>query len=168
MFSFIKTKARMLGLAILAAQLLTIAVASPLDKAPGLLARDSLPHAPGQLCDHGDECLSGGCTDYSFATCTNTDGSFRLCDHPDYVSGFCDRYPLGHKCANNGECNEGLCKSGVCTAGKVGNKCFEQYQCAGLCSDNKCISIAAGSVHPTESCKANSDCISERFDIWEK
>ncbi|KAE8222017.1 hypothetical protein CF326_g8451 [Tilletia indica] len=53
-------------------------------------------------------------------------------------------------------------KSGVCTAGKVGNQCFEQYQCAGLCSDNKCVSIAAGSVHPTESCKANSDCISER------
>ncbi|KAE8250683.1 hypothetical protein A4X13_0g4495 [Tilletia indica] len=125
----------------------------------------SAPQVPGKNCHLNSECLSNQCVPNAFRydLCTDTTGAYVPC--ATLTSSNCARYPLGHTCANNGECKEGLCKNGVCSAGQVGDTCAQNYQCDGqsLCgTDKKCFLPSAASTPPLEPCNSSSECRSAR------
>ncbi|KAE8226916.1 hypothetical protein CF319_g555 [Tilletia indica] len=118
---------------------------------------------PNSACFVDAECLSGSCAAVKVSQCTKPDGSFTYC--PGTTEKHCTRYPLGHKCANNGECNEGFCRNSKCVASANGDTCTDQYQCTGpsVCgSSGKCYTPATASLFPTDVCDVGSQCLSGR------
>ncbi|KAK0530022.1 hypothetical protein OC835_004135 [Tilletia horrida] len=126
------------------------------------------PQPPFATCHVDSECLSGKC-DVGSQECHDPDGSLTLCDN-GYTDTSCRGYPLGHSCANDGECDVGFCRSGVCSASKDGDACKAMYQCVGAstCGDGgKCYTPAKASLYPNEPCHVNASCVSGRCSrVW--
>ncbi|KAK0521003.1 hypothetical protein OC835_007029 [Tilletia horrida] len=124
------------------------------------------PTRPNQICSSDAECASGHCVDSSTYDCEDTSGNPISCPSTGYYyyepAFVCTRFPVGHTCSNQGECENSVCKSGKCVELKNGDACTLSSQCpsSSLCENGKCAVVAQGSLYPNEICSTNAQCLS--------
>ncbi|KAK0523842.1 hypothetical protein OC834_005763, partial [Tilletia horrida] len=109
---------------------------------------------PNTPCSANRDCRSGKCQ--ASSVCVAENGSSFNCG---FGYSYCTRYPLGHTCANDGECGRGFCRNGICTPGKNGDACFSSDQCAGRLTcgkDKKCYNPAMTSSSTTSTSSSSS------------
>ncbi|KAK0544102.1 hypothetical protein OC845_005780 [Tilletia horrida] len=122
--------------------------------------------SPNQDCDSDADCASGSCNLRADLVCDrlHPDGSPVEDCFGDYYPAsynYCEGYPLGHKCANQGECQNGVCSAkGYCVSSYVGQACKDNLGCSGaqLCKSGKCFLPANSSINPLQDCKRGYSC----------
>ncbi|KAK0543738.1 hypothetical protein OC845_005971 [Tilletia horrida] len=163
-----KTWAAKFAAAAILLQFTTLAIASPADASytDVSFAPRAGSIAPNQNCAQDTDCASAVCLTTTLkGDCDRLNATGSAVDCSKSGSPYCQGFPLGHKCANQGECRDGLCsKKGICVKTAVGQACNDNLGCSGnqVCRDRKCFEPAAGSLYPTSSCKVDASCVSGR------
>ncbi|KAL9940103.1 hypothetical protein V8E36_000808 [Tilletia maclaganii] len=132
---------------------------------------------PNSQCKENEDCATGSCRqchNYAYYS-LDSNGTVNTCPqnpssypgYPEWTSdaNICTRYPLGHSCQNQGECEVGLCRNGKCTANGLGAACAIDAQCSdlgALCRNGTCYAPAKGSGYPSAECGSDDQCVSGR------
>ncbi|CAD6891333.1 unnamed protein product [Tilletia laevis] len=121
-------------------------------------------------CSKASQCTTGVCNDLLSPICYATNGRPYICDFNGDRIDRCRQVPLGHSCANTGDCSQGVCNknTSTCTLVDVGAYCVRDTHCKSpaLCdlSRKRCVVPTNQTILPQQPCAINEQCKSGKCE----
>ncbi|KAE8212374.1 hypothetical protein CF327_g3969 [Tilletia walkeri] len=120
-----------------------------------------------KYCSRSSHCTTGVC-DARGGDCFAPDGKPYRCDYYETPKR-CRQAPLGHSCANTGDCAQGVCNKSTltCTFANVGGNCARDTHCKSpaFCSaDRKCVVPDNNTIDPQQPCAVSEQCRSGKCE----
>ncbi|KAE8217928.1 hypothetical protein CF319_g8096 [Tilletia indica] len=150
----------------------TSTTASSTKSTTASITTSSAPAATATLllnksCSRNSQCTTGICDDRN-SDCFAPDGKPYPCEYSTNPNR-CRQAPLGHSCANTGDCAQGVCNKSTltCTFANVGGNCVRDTHCKSpaFCSaDRKCVVPSNSTIDPQQPCAVNEQCRSGKCE----
>ncbi|CAD6893225.1 unnamed protein product [Tilletia controversa] len=120
-------------------------------------------------CSKASQCTTGVCDDRG-GYCYGPDGRPYICDYRGFQPKRCRQAPLGHSCAQTGDCGQGVCNknTSTCTFADIGGNCVRDTHCKSpaLCDlkRRKCAVPTDHTIAPQQPCATNEQCRSGKCE----